>query len=55
MESLPFRVLGSPKMKSIEIFTQGLLGTNKGVYKPYGETLDLAFLHVMHLLYIPTG
>ena len=52
MESLSFWVLGSPKIKSIEIFTQGSLGTSKGVHKPFGKTLDLAFLHVVHLLHM---
>jgi len=30
-ESLPFLKLGKPKIKSIEISTQGFLGTGKGV------------------------
>ena len=45
MESLPFDVLGSPKMKSIEISTQGIIGIGRGVYKPWGCTLDLALRH----------
>jgi len=49
MESLPFDVLGSPKMKSIEISAQGIVGIGRGVYKPWGWTLDLAFLHAIHL------
>jgi len=32
IESLHFLDLGRPKMKSIEISTQGSLGTGKGVY-----------------------
>ena len=32
IESLPFLNLGKPKTKSIEISTQGALGTGKGVY-----------------------
>jgi len=35
-------VLGNPKMKSIEISTQGIEGIGRGVYKPWGCTLDLA-------------
>jgi hypothetical protein len=34
IESLPFLDLGRPKIKSIEISTQGSLGTGKGVYSP---------------------
>jgi len=44
-----FPRLSRPKMKSIEISTQGSLRTGKGVYNPWGITLDLAYLHVMHL------
>ena len=47
IESLPFLVLGNPITKSIEMFIHGDEGTDKGVYNPCGETLDLAFLHVM--------
>jgi hypothetical protein len=32
MESLSFIDLGKPKIKSIEISTQGSLGTGKGLY-----------------------
>ena len=49
IESLPLFVLGSPKIKSIDMSTHGSLGTGKGVYNPCGKTLDLAFLHVIHL------
>ena len=49
MESLPFDVLGSPKMKSIEISTQGIVGIGREVYKPWGCTLDLALQHAIHL------
>jgi hypothetical protein len=49
MKSLPFLDLGKPKIKSIEISTQGSLGTCKGVYNSRGFTLDLACLQVMHL------
>jgi len=49
IESLPFLDLGKPKTKSIEILTQGALGTGRGVYNPCGKTLDLACLQVMHL------
>jgi hypothetical protein len=52
IESLPFFVLGSPKTKSIDMSTHCSLGTGKGVYNPCGKTLDLACLHVMHLLHI---
>jgi hypothetical protein len=34
MESLPFLDLGKSKIKSIEILTQGSLGTSEGVYNP---------------------
>jgi hypothetical protein len=34
IESFPFLDLGRPKMKSIEISTQGSLGIGKGVYSP---------------------
>ena len=44
IESLPFLDLGKPKTKSIEISTQGALGTGRGVYNPCGNTLDLACL-----------
>ena len=41
IESLPFVDLGKPKIKSIEISTQGALGIGKGVYNPRGKTLAL--------------
>jgi hypothetical protein len=34
IDSLPFLDLGRPKIKSIEISTQGFLGTGKGMYSP---------------------
>uniref|UniRef100_A0A7N0TW30 Uncharacterized protein n=1 Tax=Kalanchoe fedtschenkoi TaxID=63787 RepID=A0A7N0TW30_KALFE len=43
MLSLPFFVLGSPKTKSIEISSQGIFGTGKGIYKPCALSHDLAF------------
>ena len=49
IESLHFLDLGKPKTKSIEISTQGALGTGRGVYNPCGKTLDLAYLQVTHL------
>jgi hypothetical protein len=55
IESLPFCDLGRAKTKSIEISTQGALGTGKGVYKPCGKTLDLACLHVTHEQTISTS
>ena len=36
MESFPFEVLGNPKMKFIEMLTQGIEGIGRGVYKPWG-------------------
>ena len=47
IESLPFLDLGKHKIKSIEILTQGALGTGKGVHNSCGKTLDLAYLQVM--------
>jgi hypothetical protein len=44
IESLPFFDIGKPKTKSIEISTQGSVGTNNGVYSPCSSTLDFAFL-----------
>jgi hypothetical protein len=41
--------MGKPKIKSIEISTQGSLGTCKGVFNPWDITLDLVCLHVVHL------
>jgi len=41
--------LGRPKIKSIEISTQGIVGIGRGIYKPWGCTLDLALLHAIHL------
>jgi hypothetical protein len=49
MESIPFLDLSEPKIKFIEISTQGSLGIGKDVYNLGGITLDLACLHVMHL------
>jgi hypothetical protein len=50
MESLSFIDLGKPKITSIEISTQGSLGTGKGLYNTWGGfTIDLACLQVMHL------
>ncbi|KAM7486569.1 hypothetical protein LguiA_002578 [Lonicera macranthoides] len=48
IESFPLLVLGKPKMKSIEISVQGSLGIGNGVYKPWGFSLDLACLQVIH-------
>jgi len=39
IESLPFFDLGKPKTKSIEISTQGLVGTGNGVHNPCDCTL----------------
>src|SRR6266540_6137607 len=47
MLSLPFLVLGNPKIKSIEISSQGTLGTGRGMYKPCGLSRDLACWHVV--------
>ena len=47
--SLPFLILGKPNIKSIEMSTQGSVGTGKGVYNPWGIDLDLAYRQVMHL------
>jgi hypothetical protein len=44
-----FFYLGKPKIKLLDILTQGFLDTGKGVYKPISKTLDLYFLYVMHL------
>jgi hypothetical protein len=49
MESIPFLDLSEPKIKFIEISTQGSLGIGKDVYNLGGITLDLTCLHVMHL------
>jgi len=49
MESVSFLDLGKPKIKPIEISTQGSLGTSKGLYNTWGFTIDLACLQVMHL------
>ena len=48
MESFPFDVLGNPKMKSIDMSTQGIEGIGRGVYKPWGCILDLALRQAMH-------
>jgi hypothetical protein len=48
IESLPFFDLGKPKTKSIEISTQGSVGTGNGVYSPCGCNLDFIFLQAMH-------
>jgi hypothetical protein len=48
IESLPFFDLGKPKIKFIEISTQGSVGTGNGVYSPCGCTLDFVFLQAMH-------
>src|SRR6266540_6817766 len=47
MLSLPFLVLGNPKIKSIEISSQGTLETGGDMYKPCGLSRDLAFWHVV--------
>jgi len=39
IESLPFFDLGKPKIKSIKISTQGLVGTWNGVYIVYAVVL----------------
>jgi len=49
IEFIPFDVLRTPKIKSMEMSTQGIVGMGRRVYKPWGCTLDLAFLHAMHL------
>jgi hypothetical protein len=50
IKSLPFFFyLGKPKIKLIDILTQGFLDTGKGLYKPISKTLDLDCLYVMHL------
>jgi hypothetical protein len=49
LESLPLFELGKHIIKFIDISTQGSLGTFKEVYKPWGKTLDLVCLKVMHL------
>jgi len=36
----------------MDMSTHGSLGTSKGIYNPCGKTLDLAFLHIMHLPHI---
>ena len=41
--SLPLLVLGNPNTKSIDISTQGVEGTGRGIYKPCGFNHDLAF------------
>ena len=41
-ESFPLFELGKLKIKSIEISTQGSLGMGRGLYNPWGKTLDLA-------------
>jgi hypothetical protein len=43
MLSLSFLVLGNPNTKSIEISAQGIEGTGRDIYKPYGFKGDLAF------------
>jgi hypothetical protein len=53
IRSLPLFDLRKPKTKSMKISTRDVLGTSKVVYKPCGKTLDLAFLHVMHLSHTP--
>jgi hypothetical protein len=45
--SLPFFVLDSPKTKFIEMYSQGALGTGKGMYTPWGLRCDLAFWYVV--------
>jgi len=49
IEFFPYLAMGKPKIKSIEISTQGSLGTCKGVFNPWDITLDLVCLHVVHL------
>jgi hypothetical protein len=39
-------------MKSIEMSTNGSLGTSKGVYKPCDWVLHYAFLQILHLSHI---
>jgi hypothetical protein len=43
MLSRPLLVLCKPNTKSIEISSQGTLGTYRGIYKPCGFSRDLAF------------
>src|SRR3954467_946539 len=43
----PFLCTGNPKTKSIEISSQGTLGTGRGIYKPCGLRRDLAVLQVV--------
>jgi hypothetical protein len=45
--SHPFLVLGNPNTKSIEISSQGALGTGRGKYKPCGFNRDFTFGHVV--------
>ena len=45
MQSKPCYVLGTPRTKSIEISSQGSLGTGKGRYKPAFWAPPLAFWH----------
>jgi hypothetical protein len=52
IKSLSFLDLSNPKTKSMNISTQGSLGTGKGVYKLWGMAFDLVGLHVIHLSYI---
>jgi hypothetical protein len=44
---LPLLVLANLKTMSIEISVQGVEGTGRGIYKPYGFKRDLAFWHVV--------
>jgi phosphoribosyl-dephospho-CoA transferase len=40
--------LKNSELLSIEISTQGSVGTNNGVYSPCSYSLDFAFLQAMH-------
>ena len=51
-KSFPLFDVGKPKTKFIEISTQGSLGMDKGLYNPWGKTLDLACLEVIHFSHI---
>jgi hypothetical protein len=46
---VPLLNLGKPRSNFIDISTQSFLDTDKGVYKLWCKTLDLAYLYVMHL------
>lgn len=45
-ESLPHCVRGNPSTKSMEISSQGVLGTSKGMYKPVFCACPFPFWHI---------